>query len=452
MTLTRQQLDEQLLDYLYEELDDAQSAAFEASVSEFPDIGAEVAAHRRTRTAASGLFQAAPPVGLFDGVLEAAALSAEAARKHANPERVSWWMKIHHMLSQPGFAAGMATVLLVGVGTVMLSSGPTSQDGPRKEAPDAPALAERAPEAVAVAAPKGPEGQVAEAKEEASAPASVRVAAAPEEDRPDAKAVTEGAPEDDEVARGFGSSLDAALAFDALKDTKPTKPSTAPTPKPTATATAKAKGSKRSKRPARPEPTTLKRPAPKPAVLGGAAEPSLETTLGGSAGSAGPAGKLTTSNPYSNTGTKLSDGTGGGSARPAGRAPAPRPPAVAAPREQDSLDSDLAKKALPEVPIAVPNNDEAAQPETVDTEKTDEAERVAGLWRRYAALEKGGEHAKAEALLDELERVPSERTKARSMRKRLVATRRAKRAASEDGAKETLDRAADQPTVAPTKD
>lgn len=80
-TLTAQELEERLLDYLYDELAPDERAAFEASVGAYPAIQAELEAHRRTRVAVAGL--AGPPVSpagdAWDATLASIIAEANAA-------------------------------------------------------------------------------------------------------------------------------------------------------------------------------------------------------------------------------------------------------------------------------------------------------------------------------------------------------------------------------------
>ncbi len=87
-TLTEQELEERLLDYLYDELPADERVAFEASVVAYPALQAELEAHRRTRAAVSGLTPAPAPAGPgWDATLAAILVEAERASSPNGPER-----------------------------------------------------------------------------------------------------------------------------------------------------------------------------------------------------------------------------------------------------------------------------------------------------------------------------------------------------------------------------
>ena len=117
--MTRQELEERLLDYLYDELDASERAAFEQALPRHPEVEREVVAHRATRRAYQALPREAAPAGLLDRVLAEA--DQEAARR-AKPDEVvavekaapagpGFWERLRRLVFQPAFA--MATVVLV---------------------------------------------------------------------------------------------------------------------------------------------------------------------------------------------------------------------------------------------------------------------------------------------------------------------------------------------------
>ena len=78
MKMTPQELEDSLVDYLYDELDKSERARFEAALPESPEIAAEIAAHRRTLEAMDALEDMPVPAGLLDGILAEAERRAEA--------------------------------------------------------------------------------------------------------------------------------------------------------------------------------------------------------------------------------------------------------------------------------------------------------------------------------------------------------------------------------------
>ncbi len=134
MKLTRPELDELLVDYLYDELSDEQRLRFEQALDEHPELEAEVAAHRMTRRVAASLPEATlPPAAmarLEDVVMAAAREAADAAARQtaqapeaaqargqadAAASRPSWWQRLLALMAQPAFATAVAAVLVVGV-------------------------------------------------------------------------------------------------------------------------------------------------------------------------------------------------------------------------------------------------------------------------------------------------------------------------------------------------
>ncbi|MBD90056.1 MAG: hypothetical protein CL940_06950 [Deltaproteobacteria bacterium] len=78
MKMTPQELEDALVEYLYDELDQAERARFEAALPDAPEIAREVDAHRRTLEAMEGLEDVPVPAGLLDGVLVEAERRADA--------------------------------------------------------------------------------------------------------------------------------------------------------------------------------------------------------------------------------------------------------------------------------------------------------------------------------------------------------------------------------------
>ena len=110
--------DDRLLDYLYDELDEADRAAFELEMRADPALMREVEEHRRTRQSFARLMTDPMPAGLLDGVLEAADAQA-ATFATAKAPKAGWWQRLIEGLKglafQPAFAMGLIFLLVGGI-------------------------------------------------------------------------------------------------------------------------------------------------------------------------------------------------------------------------------------------------------------------------------------------------------------------------------------------------
>jgi hypothetical protein len=110
--------DDRLLDYLYDELDEADRDAFEREMRADPSLMREVEEHRRTRQSFARLMTDPMPAGVLDGVLEAADAQAAAFATRDAP-RVGWWQRLIEGLKglafQPAFAMGLIFLLVGGI-------------------------------------------------------------------------------------------------------------------------------------------------------------------------------------------------------------------------------------------------------------------------------------------------------------------------------------------------
>lgn len=129
--MTRKELEDRILDYLYDELEPSQRTAFERSLAAHPEIRREVEGHRATRKAFQALPRESVPVGLLDDVLAEA--DKEAARRRelaAVPARdlverdsraeIGFWEKLRRVLFQPAFAMAMVVLVVAGISLVGL--------------------------------------------------------------------------------------------------------------------------------------------------------------------------------------------------------------------------------------------------------------------------------------------------------------------------------------------
>lgn len=202
--MTRQELEERLLDYLYDELDERERAAFERALPQHPEVEREVAAHRTTRRAYAELPREAAPAGLLDGVLAEA--EREAARRASSSVGVgertaagapSFWERVRRVLFQPAFAMAMVVLVVAGVSLVATRKGELPGMGPSSEAQHLP------PVAVHEDLPRAVEPRVAATPTPASPEATEQPAyAASNADRTPAGAKADGKPEGEEDESG----------------------------------------------------------------------------------------------------------------------------------------------------------------------------------------------------------------------------------------------------------
>src|SRR3954466_2833494 len=135
MAMTHEQIDEQMVDFLYGELPADARAAFEAHVAGCERCRREVESFGRVRAVAHTLLDEAPPARAHDAIRRAARESAAAApasaavgvaasaaasakkasAKKAEPARASLWEWLRARWAFPTLAAvGALAVLLLG--------------------------------------------------------------------------------------------------------------------------------------------------------------------------------------------------------------------------------------------------------------------------------------------------------------------------------------------------
>lgn len=115
MSLTRQDIEDRMMDYLYEELSDDESALFEEGLRHHPDLMAEVDAHRHTRSAFARLPELDIPHLVQANILrDARRAAAEVGVAREQPRgllaRIASWMM------QPAAATAMVGVLVAAIG------------------------------------------------------------------------------------------------------------------------------------------------------------------------------------------------------------------------------------------------------------------------------------------------------------------------------------------------
>lgn len=120
--LTREQLDDLVVDYMYDELTAQDREAVEAALLQHPDLAEEVAAHRETRSLMAKMPMLDPPQPMLDTVMR-------AARHAAAPEepKVGVWQRVLGLFAQPAFAT-FAVVVGVAVTAVFAMGGDADKD------------------------------------------------------------------------------------------------------------------------------------------------------------------------------------------------------------------------------------------------------------------------------------------------------------------------------------
>ena len=106
--LTREQLNDRLVDYLYDEMTADDRQAFEYAVEKFPDLHDEVLAHQRTRKAMAQFPLEEPPAAALHAIMRAA--RHEVAPPAPQPSLLD---KLLAMLTQPAFATA---AIVAGIG------------------------------------------------------------------------------------------------------------------------------------------------------------------------------------------------------------------------------------------------------------------------------------------------------------------------------------------------
>jgi hypothetical protein len=113
MSLTREQLEAMLVDYVYDDLSPSDRTRFEAEVSQWPAIQAELKDHQRTRTMLSKVEAIEPPIYIAQSLLR-------EARKHvAHEEKAGFFSRLAALFMQPSFAAVAVFCLMAGVASYM---------------------------------------------------------------------------------------------------------------------------------------------------------------------------------------------------------------------------------------------------------------------------------------------------------------------------------------------
>ena len=399
MNITRQELDDLLVDYLYDELSMADRARFEEGVGAHPDLQAEVAAHQRTMARFADLPEEPLPVGIVDGVMREARLAV--AVPVAEPT-VPWLDRLMALFMQPAFATAMAAVLAVGVwfamqGGVVQPEHGAHTNGPVAKLTKPAAEAERAPTtapAVAMAQPTPKEA----APSPPAAPAPVDLAqweapaaGEPQLDAAAGAATIDGASQLKQVADGTVVKLVEAAAPETARDEPAPQQVASARRSPRARVAGKSKA-KRSNR------VTMK---PATAASGGYAKGAFGAG-GGKDSSAGSLGDVAMANG-------ALDDDGEGHAAGADEAAETEQQVIAA-----------AEKPGP-APAAKPA---AAAPKAPPTP----AQAAAALLKKADAHVAAGRDDLAQKALDELAKIPGYEKKARSYSKELASRRATERA------------------------
>ena len=170
--MNRQELEERLVDYLYDELGDSERSSFEAGLRDNPDLAAEVSAHSRTRGAMQSLEVVQPSRAVMKDVM------AEARRGLQKEETVGFVQRILSFLMQPAVATSMV-FLLVASASIVLSQEELKDSAPGEQAPLAVSIHDSKKRAATSADPMvagveapGTDFSIAEAKSPATQPAA----------------------------------------------------------------------------------------------------------------------------------------------------------------------------------------------------------------------------------------------------------------------------------------
>lgn len=187
MNPTRQELDDLLVDYLYDELDAADRAAFERGVAAYPDLAAEVEAHRRTRSMAQALPQVPLSAGFIAGLMARvevppASSPAPAPRRSTAPTSPpGFFARLASFFRKPNFAMALSALVVAGVAALVIAKGAHEEDEGTSQLLREPASITSAdtPAERAVVAPPAPQAAVeaATAEEAAVEEATVEAAA-----------------------------------------------------------------------------------------------------------------------------------------------------------------------------------------------------------------------------------------------------------------------------------
>jgi hypothetical protein len=126
MAMTRERIQEQMLEYLYEELSPVECAAFEAAILEHPDLQAELGELQETRAGLPSVSQELPVSrSVRDAVLSEAAEVASRRRREAP----SLWERFLAGWNQPALASALTLVLVAGVGLYVVDFIPDNAPG-----------------------------------------------------------------------------------------------------------------------------------------------------------------------------------------------------------------------------------------------------------------------------------------------------------------------------------
>jgi len=377
-----------LVDYLYDELDAPERAAFEAALADHPDLRAEVDAHLRTRQAAARLPQIPLPEGLFTGVLAEASRAAAAAA----PPRASLLQRLFAAISRPPIAMAAVACLLVGVGIVALQQPSFDLDDPDRQRLPASVAAEVGAEPVADA----------EREEAVSEGMGYLEAAARELSREDEAAADLGEPFAVDLVLDGELSLEGHGAAGRWDPGSGEEDSAAKVAERTATTTPP----RHTRAERAPAVAGLRSQAEEPAMGGGLGlqagfgDASLDVESSGARSAAPPR------RPAPSAAAPRARGAEPAQAPPAEtRAPSPEP----APRDEVAPDRD---DAVEEESLADDRRESVRRlqgPERAEEDaRIAQLDRLEALWRRYREHLAAERWSEAAAVLAELRQVPGQ--------------------------------------------
>jgi hypothetical protein len=116
MLMTREQIEDRMMDYLYEELSEQERSAFEAAVSAYPDLQEAISEFRNTRSSFESLPQIEVPNLVKANILREARLAVAEAES-------TWFARLTAILTRPAMGTAFAAVLVASVGLLVIERG-----------------------------------------------------------------------------------------------------------------------------------------------------------------------------------------------------------------------------------------------------------------------------------------------------------------------------------------
>jgi hypothetical protein len=122
--MNRQELDDRLVDYLFDELSEEEASRFEAAVTGYPELQAEVVAHQQTRHLVAALPQREMSAQVMSAVMNEARAAVATAE-----EKPSWLESFLATLMQPAMVTAMLVLVVGGASVFVVQQGGDSEPG-----------------------------------------------------------------------------------------------------------------------------------------------------------------------------------------------------------------------------------------------------------------------------------------------------------------------------------